>query len=130
MSGRNQTVTIVEMKRVMGKENITLPACPVETTMMLISNKWKIFILRELLTGTKRFSALQKSVTNISQKVLTQNLRAMEEDGILIRQVFAEVPPRVEYRLSELGKSLSPVIDVLWDWGGVTYKKQVAVGKE
>lgn len=108
----------------MGKENLTLPACPVETTMMLISNKWKIFILRELLAGTKRFSELQKSVTNISQKVLTQNLRSMEEDGIVIREVFAEVPPRVEYRLSELGTTLRPVIDVLWDWG-LRYKEKV-----
>ncbi len=92
--------------------------------MQLIGNKWKIFILRELLSGTKRFSELQRSVTNISQKMLTQNLRAMEEDGIVIRQIYAEVPPRVEYHLSELGLTLRPVIDVLWDWGE-KYKKRV-----
>lgn len=110
------------------KENSATPACPVETTMMLISNKWKILILRDLMSGTRRFNHLQKSVTNISQKVLTQNLRAMEKDGIVIREVFAEVPPRVEYRLSELGKSLKPVINVLMKWG-VKYKEQVGNGK-
>ncbi len=109
----------------MRKENFPLPPCPVETTMLLISNKWKIFILRELLTGTKRFNELQKAITSISQKVLTQNLRAMEEDGIVIREVYAEVPPRVEYRLGELGQTLRPVIDVLWDWG-LRYKARVA----
>lgn len=109
----------------MKKEIYPLPPCPVETTMSLISNKWKIFILRELLAGTKRFTHLQKAVTNISQKVLTQNLRAMEEDGIVIRAVFAEVPPRVEYRLSELGHTLRPVIEVLMDWG-VKYKERLA----
>lgn len=108
----------------MGKEIFALPACPVETTMQLISNKWKIFVLRELLNGTRRFNELQKSIANISQKVLTQNLRSMERDGIVIREVFAEVPPRVEYRLSELGITLRPVIDVLGDWGE-RYKKKV-----
>lgn len=118
-------MTIVETKEVMKKDIFALPACPVETTMQLISNKWKIFILRELLTGTKRFSELQRSVTNISQKMLTQNLRSMEEDGIVIRRIYAEVPPRVEYHLSELGMTLRPVIDVLWDWGE-KYKERVS----
>lgn len=117
MSGRNQKVTIVEMERVMRKEFYDAPECPVETTIQLMSNKWKIFILRDLLDGTKRFNELQKSITNISQKVLTQNLRAMEEDGIVIRRIYAEVPPRVEYQLSEMGVTLKPIIEVLGDWG-------------
>lgn len=108
----------------MKKEFFELPACPVEITMLLISNKWKIFILRELLTGTKRFNELQKSVTNISQKVLTQNLRSMEANGIVKRKIYAEVPPRVEYQLSEVGLTLRPVIDVLWDWG-LQYKESM-----
>ena len=112
------------MEEVMRKGKNELPACPVETTMLLISNKWKIFILRELLTGKKRFNELRKSVTDISQRMLTLNLRSMEEDGIVIRTVFAEVPPRVEYQLSDLGQTLKPVIDVMWDWG-LSYKKRV-----
>lgn len=107
------------------KEKISLPPCPVETTIQLIGNKWKMFVLRELLSGTKRFGELQKSITSISQKVLTQNLRAMEKDGLIIREVFAEVPPRVEYRLSELGHTLKPVIAVMGEWG-MHYKKLVA----
>ena len=121
---RHKKVTIIETEEVMRKEKIELPACPVETTMLLISNKWKIFILRELLTGKKRFNELQKSVTDISQRMLTLNLRSMEEDGIVTRKIFAEVPPRVEYQLSELGHTLKPVIDVMWDWGE-KYKKRV-----
>lgn len=101
----------------MKKETPELPRCPVETTMQLISNKWKIFILRELLCGTKRFKELQRSVPNISQKVLTQNLRSMEEDGLVDRKVFAEVPPKVEYRLTALGRTLKPVITVMAKWG-------------
>lgn len=101
----------------MRKEKMTTGRCPVETAMLLIGNKWKIFVLRELLNGTKRFNELQRSIASISQKVLTQNLRAMEKDGLVTRQVFAEVPPRVEYTLSELGDTLRPVIDVLFDWG-------------
>lgn len=84
--------------------------------MQLISNKWKIFVLNELLSGTKRFNQLLRSIPSISQKVLTQN-RSMEEDGLVIREVFAEVPPRVEYTLSELGTTLTPVIDSLHRWG-------------
>lgn len=94
-----------------------LPACPVATTVGLIGNKWKLLILRELLTGTKRFGELRSGIEGISQKVLTQNLRSMEEDGIIKRQVFAEVPPRVEYSLNDLGNSLRPIITVMEEWG-------------
>lgn len=94
-----------------------LPPCPVETTLALISTRWRILIVRDLLEGTKRFSELKRSIGGISQKVLTQNLRAMEEDGLLTRTVYAEVPPRVEYALTERGRSLKSVIDALWAWG-------------
>ena len=94
-----------------------LPACPVETTLMLIRDKWKVLILRDLLTGTKRFGELKKSVGNVSQKVLTAQLRQMEDSGLLTRTVYPEVPPRVEYTLTELGYSLKPVLDAMWDWG-------------
>ncbi|MDC7286457.1 helix-turn-helix transcriptional regulator [Blautia schinkii] len=99
-----------------------LPACPVETTLTLIGNKWKVLILRDLLPGTKRFGELRKSIGNVSQKVLTAQLRAMEDSGLLTRTVFAEVPPRVEYSLTELGKSLKPILDAMWNWGE-GYKK-------
>lgn len=92
-------------------------ACPVEATLSLISDKWKVLILRDLLTGTKRFGELKKSIGSISQKVLTSNLRAMEDDGLLMREVYAEVPPRVEYTLTERGASLAPVIDAMRVWG-------------
>ena len=94
-----------------------LPACPVETTLTLIGDKWKVLILRYLLTGTKRFGELKKSIGNVSQKVLTAQLRAMEENGLLTRTVYAEVPPRVEYTLTDLGKSLKPILDAMWNWG-------------
>lgn len=94
-----------------------LPLCPVATTVGLIGNKWKILILRELLTGTKRFGELRKGIEGVSQKVLTQNLRAMESDGIIERFVYAEVPPRVEYALSELGLTLKPIINSMAEWG-------------
>lgn len=94
-----------------------LPACPVETTLMLIGDKWKVLILRDLLTGTKRFGELKKSVGNVSQKVLTAQLRSMEESGLVNRKVYAEVPPRVEYSLTELGKSLQPILDAMRNWG-------------
>jgi len=94
-----------------------LPVCPVATTVQIIGNKWKLLIIRELLTGVKRFGELQKNIDGISQKVLTQNLRAMEEDGIIIRTVYPEVPPRVEYQLSDLGNSLRPVFDTMGNWG-------------
>ena len=95
-----------------------LPACPVETTLALIGNKWQVLILRDLsLNGTMRFKELQRSIGEISQKVLTSNLRAMEDAGIVHREVFAEVPPRVEYSLTETGASLKPVLDAMWAWG-------------
>lgn len=100
-----------------------LPACPVETTLMLISDRWKVLIIRDLLEGTKRFGELKKTVGNISQKVLTSNLRSMEESGLLSRKVYAEVPPRVEYTLTETGYSLKPVLDAMQLWG-IEYKQK------
>ncbi len=92
---------------------------------MLISDRWKVLIIRDLLDGTKRFGELKKSVGNISQKVLTANLRSMEEDGLLTRKVFPEVPPRVEYTLTETGYSLKPILDSMIDWG-MAYKAKNA----
>lgn len=94
-----------------------LPACPVETTLTLISDKWKVLILRDLLPGIKRFGELRKSIGGVSQKVLTAQLRQMEESGLVTRTVYAEVPPRVEYTLTELGYSLKPILDAMWSWG-------------
>ena len=94
-----------------------LKHCPVETTLTLIGDKWKVLILRDLIPGTKRFGELKKSVGNVSQKVLTVQLRAMEESGLVHREVYTEVPPRVEYSLTELGKSLKPILDAMWTWG-------------
>lgn len=94
-----------------------LPACPVEVTLLLLSNKWTILILRDLFTGTKRFGELKKSLNGVSQKVLTANLRSLEEKGIIEREVFPEVPPRVEYKLTDLGKTLEPIIDSMHAWG-------------
>ena len=101
-----------------------LPACPVETTLTLISDKWKVLILRDLMPGTKRFGELKKSVGNVSQKVLTAQLRTMEESGLVNRKVYAEVPPRVEYSLTELGKSLKPILDSMRAWGEAYKAKQ------
>lgn len=101
-----------------------LPPCPVELTLLLISNKWKILIIRDLLEGTKRFSELKKSITNISQKVLTSNLREMEENEILTRKVYPEVPPRVEYTLTDIGYSLKPLLDDMDKWG-TWYRNEV-----
>lgn len=98
-------------------DKTNLPACPVETTLMLIGDKWKVLILRDLRKGTKRFGELKKSVTGISQKVLTANLRNMEENGLLTREVFPEVPPRVEYTLTDLGHSMEPILDAMDKWG-------------
>lgn len=94
-----------------------LPACPVETTLLLISSKWKILILRELIKQPLRFGQLQKALGNISAKVLTTNLREMEIDNLLTRKVFPEIPPHVEYSLTDLGKSLSPVLESMKNWG-------------
>lgn len=99
------------------------PECPVEMTLQLIGDKWKILIIRDLLTGTKRFGELKKSLGSITQKVLTQNLRAMEEDGLVSRKVYAEVPPKVEYSLTDTGRSLMPVLDSMVVWGSV-YKEK------
>ena len=94
-----------------------LPACPVETTLMLISDRWKVLIIRDLLDGTKRFGEIKKSVGNVSQKVLTANLRSMEDSGLLTRKVYPEVPPRVEYTLTKTGYSLKPILDAMVEWG-------------
>ena len=94
-----------------------LPKCPVETTLKLIGEKWKILIIRDLLNGTKRFGELKKACSGISQKVLTTNLRAMEDDGLVERKVFQEVPPRVEYTLTDVGYSLAPVLNAMASWG-------------
>ncbi|MDO4155051.1 MAG: helix-turn-helix domain-containing protein [Clostridia bacterium] len=94
-----------------------LPACPVETTLTLIGDKWKVLILRDLMPGKKRFGELKKSIGSVSQKVLTAQLRDMEANGLVHRQVYAEVPPRVEYSLTELGQSLKPVLDAMQNWG-------------
>lgn len=100
-----------------------LPACPVETTLTLISDRWKVLILRDLMSGTKRFGELKKSIGSVSQKVLTSNLREMERTSLVTRKVYAEVPPRVEYTLTELGYSLKPILDAMWNWGEA-YKKR------
>ncbi len=100
-----------------------LTICPVETTLTLIGDKWKVLILRDLLPGTKRFGELKISIGSVSQKVLTAQLRQMEDNGLLIRTVYPEVPPRVEYTLTELGYSLKPILDAMWKWGE-EYKKQ------
>ena len=102
-----------------------LPACPVETTLTLIGDKWKVLILRDLMPGTKRFGELKRSIGSVSQKVLTAQLRDMEENGLVHREVYAEVPPRVEYSLTELGRSLKPILDSMWSWGE-GYKKQLS----
>lgn len=94
-----------------------LPDCPVEVTLTLIGERWKVLILRDLMGGTKRFGELKKSIGNITQKVLTSNLRDMERSGLLHRRVYAEVPPRVEYTLTETGYSLQPVLEALSAWG-------------
>ena len=99
-----------------------LPQCPVATTVQIIGSKWKLLILRNLLTRPWRFNALRKNLEGISQKVLTDSLRSMEEDGIVTRTMYPEVPPRVEYALSELGESIRPIIDAMAEWGN-NYKK-------
>ena len=100
-----------------------LPECPVATTVQLIGNKWKLLIIRNLLRGPLRFTQLRNTIPGISQKVLTDNLRALEEDGLVNREVFAEVPPRVVYSLSELGNTLRPIIDAMQAWGDA-YKQK------
>lgn len=94
-----------------------LPECPVATTVQLVGSKWKLLILRNLLQRPWRFNELKKSLEGISQKVLTDSLRSMENDGLITRTVYAEVPPRVEYALSELGESMRPIITAMEQWG-------------
>lgn len=101
-----------------------LPQCPVKTTVSLIGSKWKTMIIYYLLHGTKRFGELKNHIGDISQKVLTQNLRDMESDSLIIRKVFAEVPPRVEYSLTDTGKSLYTVIEAMNTWGAA-YQTQI-----
>lgn len=101
----------------MMEEKKCLPACPVETTLTLISDRWKVLILRDLIPGTRRFGELKKSIGKVTQKVLTANLRDMEEKGLVSRKVYAEVPPRVEYTLTDLGYSLKPILDAMQKWG-------------
>ena len=119
MYSRIQKDTIEERRVFMSEaaHDQSLPACPVEVTLTLISNKWKVLILRDLLTGTKRFGELKKSIGTVTQKVLTAQLREMEASGLLTRTVYAEVPPRVEYALTELGLSLKPILDSMVAWG-------------
>ena len=100
-----------------------LPACPVETTLTLISDKWKVLIFRDLLPGTIRFGELKKSIGHVSQKVLTAQLRQMEQSGLVNRKVYAEVPPKVEYSLTDVGYSLKPILDAMWTWGEEYQKK-------
>ena len=95
-----------------------LPICPVATTVQIIGSKWKLLILRNLMQRPWRFNELKKDLDGISQKVLTDSLRSMETDGIISRTVYAEVPPRVEYALSEIGETLRPVMDAMAEWGG------------
>lgn len=91
--------------------------CPVELTLTMISDKWKVLIIRDLLDGTKRFGELKKSLNGISQKVLTAQLRDLEENGLIQRTVYAQIPPKVEYSLTELGYSLKPILDSMYNWG-------------
>ena len=102
-----------------------MPACPVATTVALIGSKWKLLILRDLLARPWRFNELRKDLTGISQKVLTDSLRSLEDDGIITRTVYPEVPPRVEYSLSELGNSMRPIISAMEQWG-LGYQQRVS----
>lgn len=107
------------------KSKDELPACPVATTVQLIGSKWKLLILRNLLMRPWCFIELQKNLEGISQKVLTDSLRSMEADGIITRTIYPEVPPRVEYALSELGESMRPIINAMEQWG-VSYKERIS----
>lgn len=104
-----------------------LPACPVATTVSLIGSKWKLLIMRNLLARPWRFNELRKDLDGISQKVLTDSLRSMEADGLVVRTVYAEVPPRVEYALSPLGESMKPIIKSMETWG-LAYKSGTLPG--
>jgi DNA-binding HxlR family transcriptional regulator len=117
------------MERRGGNMNRELPVCPVETTLLLIGDKWKVLILRDLMQGTKRFGELKRSIGHISQKVLTANLRDMEKSGLLIRKVYAEVPPRVEYTLTDTGRSLKSILGAMVEWGS-EYKRRNSILNE
>ena len=106
-------------------EKNTHENCPVATTLNLLSNKWKILILRELLGGTKRYGELKKNIEKISEKMLSQSLKEMEKDKLIVRKVYPEVPPKVEYSLSEIGQSLHPIIDSMKSWG-IKYKEKLS----
>jgi DNA-binding HxlR family transcriptional regulator len=106
-----------------------LPACPVETALLFVGDRWKLLIVRDLLSGTKRFGELKKSLTGISQKVLTQHLRTMEANGLIHRKVYAEVPPKVEYSLTDTGGSLKLIHEAMWRWGE-EYKAAICLVKD
>ena len=117
-----ENLSYAEYKNEAPQKRADLPACPVETCVQLIGSKWRLLIMRDLLMNeSMRFGQLQRSVGKVSQKVLTSNLRDMEEAGLIVRRVYPEVPPHVEYSLTETGKSLKPIIDAMWD-GGTTYQ--------
>lgn len=104
------------------KKNV--PPCPVEMTLQLLENKWRILIIRDLMHGKKRFGELKKTVSGISQRSLTLNLRSMESSGLVDRKIYAEVPPKVEYSLTPVGMSLTPVLEAMEKWG-IKYKKEL-----
>ncbi len=112
-----------EKMEVNNNENNIMPICPVELTLSLIGSKWKVLIVRELMGGSRRFGEIKKSMGSISQKVLTTHLREMERSGLLTRKIYAEVPPRVEYTLTDIGYSLKPILDSLATWGIDYYQK-------
>lgn len=116
----NMKIEDWEELRMVTKEE--MPACPVATTVSLIGSKWKLLIMRNLLVRPWRFNELKKDLEGISQKVLTDSLRSMEADGIITRTVYPEVPPRVEYALSDLGESMRPIIKSMEEWG-ISYKE-------
>lgn len=115
-SNRKSHLKRPEMRDFM-KTKDELPECPVATTVSIIGSKWKLLIIRNLLARPWRFNELKKDLDGISQKILTDSLRSMEEDGIVTRTVYPEVPPRVEYALSELGESMRPILDAMYQWG-------------
>ena len=114
----NNSTTYTEFRYDEPPVRADLPACPIETCAVLIGSKWRLLIMRDLLAHeSMRFKELQRSVGGVSQKVLTSNLRDMENSGLIVRRVYAEVPPRVEYSLTETGRSLGPILDAMWAWG-------------